>query len=285
MGIFPGPLIAGPEPLSRRYGLLSAAAGPIDMDTHAKGGGYRYIPVSCGDAHTWAIDCSGGQVLSLAKTGDFENVEVDTGAFMVYASLECGSIGYTAPEFRDKVERRLLNGEQSAVERALWTGRGSDGTPLGIPNFQDDANNIIPTDDTSITAVLSRLEDYAYRVATSYGYTAYIHAPVSVAAYAARDYLIVKDGPLLKTPYGSVWVFGGSYPGTGAGGLPPPTGGAYLYVTGQTTVWRSADVFTYPVDQTLDRETNQHFLLSEREYAIGFDCFAGRLLFNPLGGS
>lgn len=284
MGIFPGPLIAGPEPLSRRYGLLSAAAGPLDLETHGKGGGYRYVPVTCGEAHTYAIDCSGGLVTHHSKSGDGENAEVETGAFVVYASLLCGSVGYTAAEFKTKVERRLLNGEQGAAEYALWTGLAADATPLGIENFDDEGVAVSVPEDDNFPSVVSALENYAYHT-RGYGNVAYIHAPVSVAAYAARNLQIVKDGNLLRTPYGSVWVFGGGYPGTGANGAAPPTGGAYLYITGQTTVWRSADIFTFPVDQTLDRETNQHFLLSEREYAIGFDCLAGRALFNPVGGS
>lgn len=283
MVLIPGPLINGPEPIGRRYGILSAVSGPIDMDMHAKGGGYRYLPVTCGQAHAYAIDCSGGQVLSLEKEADPENTLVDTGSFVVYSSLECASTGYTAQEFTAKVERRLLNGEQGAVEEAVWTGHGGDGTPLGIPNFEDEGI-AIPQSDDDITAVLAALEDWAYRV-QGYGNIAYIHAPVSVATWAADLFLIVEKGGIKYTPYGSVWVFGGGYPGTGPGGIAPPEGGAYLYITGQTTVWRSADIFTYPVDQTLDRTTNQHFLLSEREYAVGFDCFAGSAVFDPSGGS
>lgn len=284
MALIPGPLIAGPEPLGRRYGLLSAASGPIDMETHAKGGGYRYVPVTCGTAHTYAVDCSGDQVVNLEKSGDPENAEVDTGSFVVYASIECGSVGYTADEFRRKVERRLLTSEQGAAEYALWTGLAADGTPLGIPNFTDEGVTVSVPEDENFPSVVSALESYAYHT-RGYGSVAYIHAPVSMAAYAARNLQIVKEGNLLKTPYGSVWVFGGGYPFTGPHGVAPPVGGAYMYITGQTTVWRSADVWTYPGDQTLDRATNQHFLLSEREYAIGFDCFAGAAAFNPLGGS
>lgn len=284
MVLIPGPLIPGPEPVGKRYGLLSAAAGPLDMETHAKSGGYRYVPVTCGEAHTYAVDCSGGVVFNRSKEADPNNAEVDTGSFVVYSSIECGSVGYTAEEFRAQVERRLSNGEQGAAEYALWTGLAGDAASLGIPNFADDAAAVTPADDTQLAAVISALEEYAY-FTQGYGNVAYIHAPASMAAWAATNHLIEKDGNLLKTHYGSVWVFGGGYPGTGAGGAAPPAGGSYLYVTGQVTVWRSADVWTYPVDQTLDRQTNQHFLLSEREYAIGFDCFAGRALFNPLGGS
>jgi hypothetical protein len=213
---------------------------------------------------------------------DPENAEVDTGSFIVYASLECGAVGYTAPEFKAKVERRLLNGEQGAAEYALWTGLGADGTPLGIPNLVGDAAVVTPGEASLLASVVSSLENYAY-FTQGYGNVAYIHAPASMAAWAGNEYLIVKDGNLLKTPYGSIWIFGGGYPGTGPGGVAPPVGGAYMYITGQTTVWRSPDIFTYPVEQTMDRTTNQHHLLSEREYAIGFDCFSGSALYDPVG--
>lgn len=284
MGIIPGPLINGPEPVGRRYGLLSAASGPIDMDTHARGGGYRYVPVTCGEAHTYAVDCSGGLVIHGEKDFDPDNTTVDTGSFVVYASIECGALGYNSLEFRDKVERRLFTGEQGAAEYALWTGKAADGSPLGIPNLVDNSTDVAVPDDGDLASVVSALEDWVYRV-QGYGNVAYIHAPASAAAWFGTNHLLWRDGNLAKTDFGSIIIFGGGYPGTGAEGDAPPLGGAYLYVTGQVTVWRSADVFTYPVEQTMDRTNNQHHLVSEREYAIGFDCVAGRAVFNPLGAS
>lgn len=286
MVMTPGPLISGPEPVGTRRGLFTAASGPISLPEKARGGGVRYIPVTCGEAHTYAIDCSGGVVLDTEKEADPNSPLVETGSFAVYASIECGAIGYTEREFEDQVVRRLLNGEQGAAEYGFWTGLGADGTSLGNQNLVDDSSAVTNPDDGNIVAVLAALEDYAYRV-QGYGNVAYVHAPVSVAAWAASQHLVwEKSGdPRLYTPFGSIWVFGGGYPGTGPADAAPPAGGAYLYVTGQTTVWRSDDIWTYPVNQTMNRETNQHFLLSEREYVVAFDCFAGSALFNPLGGS
>lgn len=286
MAMFPGPLIPGPEPVASRRGLFTAASGPISLPEKGRGGGVRYIPVTCGDAHTYPIDCSGGVVLHPEKEADPQNPVVETGSFAVYASIECGAIGYSEREFEDQVIRRLLNGEQGAAEYGLWTGLGADGSSLGNENLVDSATLVINPDDSNIVAVLAALEDYAYRV-QGYGNVAYIHAPVTVASWAASQHLVwEKSGdPRQYTPFGSIWVFGGGYPGTGPGHVAPPLGGAYLYVTGQTTVWRSDDIWTYPANQTMDRETNQRFLLSEREYAVGFDCFAGVALFDPLGGS
>lgn len=284
MVMIPGPLIPGPEPAATRYGLFAAASGPMDLPEKARGGGLRYIPVTCGEAHTYPIACSGGAVLHAEKEADPQNPLVETGAFAVYASIECGSVGYTEAELHTQVVRRLLNGEQGAAEYALWTGLAADTSVLDIENLVESGQAVSNPADESLVATIAALEAWAYRT-QGYGGVAYIHAPVEVAAYAGDHHLIEFRNGLKYTPFGSVWVFGGGYPGTGADNAAPPAGGAYMYITGQVNVWRSPDIFTYPVEQTMDFETNQRFLLSEREYAIGFDCFAGRALFDPLGGS
>lgn len=284
-GIVPGPLIAAPEPVGRRYGIFSAAAGPIDLPPHGAGGGIRYVPVTCGEAHPWPIECVEGQVGDTAKQGDAGDAEVEAGPFAVYASYLCGSVGYTPREFTDKVLRRLANGEQGAVEYALWTGTSDVGAAaLGITNLQDTATAITPADPEDLASVISAMEFWAYHT-QGYGNVAYIHAPVSMAAWFGTNHLIRYEGGVAKTDYGTIIIFGGGYPGTGAGGSAPPAGGAYMHITGQTTVWRSPEPFVYPVPQTLDKGDNQYFLLAEREYAVGFDCMNGRALFNPLGGS
>jgi hypothetical protein len=285
MGVIPGPVVPGPEGLRRRYGLLTAASGPIDLPSpHGRGGGVRYVPVTCGLAHPYPIGCYDGLVESPTKTGDDENVLVEAAPFMVLASIECGSLGYTGAEFEAKVRRRLINGEQGAVELALWTGLDPAGNGLDISSLAGTAEDITVIDADTAVEVVSALEDYAYRD-QGYGYVAYIHAPVLVAAYAAEAGLVIQDGPLMRTPYGSIWIFGGGYPGTGEAGAEAPAGGAYMHVTGQVTYWRSADDHVYPADQTMNRSTNQRLLVAEREFAVGFDCLNGRVLFDPLGVS
>lgn len=284
-GIIPAEPIQAPEPIGRRYGLLSAAAGPIDFPAHGAGGGVRYIPVTCGEATPYPIDCSDGFVVHDVKDASLDTPPFTASPFMVYAAIECGSVGFDEEAFRQKVLRRLANGEQGAVELALWTGSVSvGGADLGIENLQDSASDIVVADDSDFTAVIAALEFWLYNTA-GYGNVGYIHASVDMAAWAADHHLVEQVGPLKKTPYGSVWVFGGGYPGTGADGVAPPAGGSYLYITGQTTVWRSSAPFVGDPFRTMDRTTNQMFLLAEREYAVGFDCATGRALFNPLGGS
>lgn len=283
-GIIPGPLIAGPEPIGRRYGILTAAAGPIELPRGGRGGGVRYVPVTCGTARLWPIVCVDGVPGATAKEFDPRPDVFDAEPFLVYGSVNCGRIGYAAEEFQAMAMRNLADGEQGAVELALWTGEDEAGNPLGITNLADTAVTVPVAADGDFTAVVAALEAYAYRTA-GYGNVAYIHAPTEAASWAADHYLIVKDGPLLKTPLGSIWIFGGGYPGTGEAGAEPPGGGFYMHVTGQVTVWRAGEVAINPVDQSMDRSTNEVLVLAEREYAVGFDCLNGRSLFNPLGGS
>ncbi len=286
MGINPGQLINGPEPIRRRYGLFTAASGPVDIPLpHGRGGGVRFIPVTCGVAHPYPIGCYSGEVEvpEEGKPADPSDMEFESGVFSVIASEECGSVGFTAPEFEAKVRRRLDNGEQGAAELALWTGQDENGNSLDIPHLAETTDTVAVSDPLEIQAVVAALEDWAYRV-HGYGHAAYIHAPVAAAAWAGEAGLVRQEGPLKVTPYGSIWVFGGGYPGTGAAGAAPPTGGLYLHVTGQVQVWRAPEPFVYPANQTMNRVTNQHLLIAEREYAISFDCVNGRALFDPLGG-
>lgn len=287
MATVPAPLVQAPEPGRRRYGLFQAASGPLDLPSlGGRGGGARYVSEACGLARPYPIGCTDGavNVPEGGKAADEGNPEVEAAPFIVLATIECGVAGYRASEFETQVQRRLEAGEQGAAELALWTGEDADGDDLDILNLQDTAEAVFPSENFDLDAVIGGLEDYAYHQ-QGYGYTAFIHAPVRVAAYAGAANLIDRDGPLLRTPYGSIWVFGGGYPGTGAGGASTFPNGSYIHITGQVTVWRSPDVHVFPADQTLNRITNQRLLVAEREYAIGFDCLNGRAEFNPIGES
>lgn len=284
MALVPGPLVPAPEPLRRRPGLFDAAAGPLDLPPHGQGGGVRYVPLTCGTAHSLRIGCYDGvpEEIEGGKPTDSAEGEVATGVFMVVSAMECGTVGYTSAEDADRIRRRLEAGEQGAVEAAFWSGLDFNGESLDILSLADDPDEITGADELDIIEIVAALEDYAYR-AQGYGYTAFLHAPVAVAAHAGAANLVIPDrtGPLQRTPFGSVWVFGGGYAGTGPD---LPSGGAFIHITGQVTTWRSPEVQTFPVDQVMDRATNQRLLLAEREWAVAYDCFNGRAAFDPLGG-
>lgn len=266
MAIVPGRIVPAPEPLRRRYGLFDAASGPIDLPAHGEGGGVRYVPFMCGEAYVLGVTCYQNEVAAPVKPLDPDAAEVESGVFVALSTLNCGSVGYTTEEYRQRVLRRLESTEQAAVERALWSGLDFEGNSLGILNLDGEAV-AAPTnyDPALITDVVGALERYAY-TDQGYGGVAYLHAPIEVAAFAAEAGLVLPDGPRKVTPLGSVWSFG-AYP---AGSV---------IVTGQTAVWRAPDIQVY---DALDRSTNEVVLVAERAYAVSFECFAGRAEFDPL---
>lgn len=247
MALVPAPLVPAPEPRGLRYGLFAAANGPLDLPRFGAGGGVRYDPVSCGVAYVYPVECDDTPP---AKTFDPGDDSVEAAPFLVYASLACGSAGYTPAELEAKVRRRLAAGEQSAAESALADVLAADASLAALTS----------TDDTSIVAAVAELEQWLYE---QYGYAGVLHAPVRAAAHAMDHGLLVRDGPVWRTAMGTAWVFGGGYPDDGL-----------AYITGQVTVWRSTDVTVPPAAQVLDRATNQYALLAEREYAVGYDCVA-----------
>lgn len=266
MAMIPAPVVPAPEPIRGRYGLFTAASGPLDLPSHGEGGGVRFVPVQCGAAHAYGVTCYQGEVAAPEKDMDSDNAEIETGVFLAFSTLKCGAPGYTTEEYRTKVRRRLEGAEQAAVERALWAGLDADGNALGILTLAAEAEPVDPGYDPGlITDVVGALERYAY-TEQGYGGTAYIHAPVEVAAFAAEAGLVLPDGARKVTPLGSVWVFG-AYP---AGDV---------IVTGQTTVWRAPAIQVY---DTFDQRTNEAVLVAERAYSVAFECFAGSAEFNPL---
>lgn len=283
MVLRPTEYVATPNPGRLRYGLFTASE-PMMLPDRARGSGLIYDVDYCSVAHYAVIECVAAIGSDDEKTFDTSQGQVQALPFAAYAGVLCGPVGYTSDEFEQKARRALLAGEQHAVEQAVWTGlNGVGGDALGIGSFNNSSPTVLnPDDEESIKSVVSALEHFAY-FTSGYGYEAYIHAPVSVAAYAGTD-LIVPDGDLLRTPFGSIWVFGGGYPGTDDGGS-APAGGVALYVTGKTNVWRADDINIPDPAQTLDRTTNQQYVLAEREYAVSFDCLLGQAEFTFTGGS
>lgn len=257
MALIPAPLVPAPEPRGLRYGLLAAANGPLNLpEPEGLGGGVRYEPVSCGSARLYPVECDDTPPV---KVFDEMDPLVEADPFLVYATLQCGSVGKTPAELDTKVRRRLANGEQTAAEEQLAEILAAAAVPLTAPN------------DASLRSVVGELEQWLYGTGgAAYGNVGYIHASIRTAAYASTIGLLTKDGSVWRTHLGTIWSFGGGYPDDGS-----------IYITGLTTLWRAATVTVAPIRQTFDRGANQYYAIAERQYAVAYDCVAGVATFEP----
>jgi len=257
MSMMPAPIVDAAQPRGLRYGLLAAAAGPLELPPHALASGVRFKPVSCGTVHIYEISCPTDDPAEKVFDPQTPYVEGDSSA--LYASLECSRVGTSAAQMEDDVRRRLANGEQTGAETLMASALAAAATPLVAPN------------DASISSVLGELEAFLYDAdQAAYGNVGFIHSPVRYAAYLGANGLLIRDGAVWRTHMGTIVVFGGGYPDDGT-----------IYVSGNVTVWRAADANVPPAEQTWDHETNTFKLIAEREYVVGYDCVAGSVSFMP----
>lgn len=252
MVVTPAVTVPAPEPLGRRYGLLTAAAGPLPLPEGRVGGGVTYEPVSCGTARRVPLECVDEED-PVAKTFDPGDDWVDGAGFVVYATMQCGAVG--ARDVEARLLRRLNNGAQSAVERELGERLTAAATAVPAPV------------DTAASSVVGALEQWLYGGGTGeqgYGSIGYIHAPFRMASYLHKGTLLSTDSAgRHRTRMGSVVVFG-DYPDDGS-----------VFITGHVTTWRAADVAVSPRAQVLNRTNNNLYMLAEQEWAVAYDCVAG----------
>lgn len=126
-----------------------------------------------------------------------------------------------------------------------------------------------PAAATDLVDAVGRLEQSL----AATGVLGVVHAPRYLAAAAARDNLVVRSGPLLRTPLGHVWVFGQGY--TGPLGDP-----LTLVATGPVHHW-SGDL---PARDGLDANLNQRAALAERAGVAVYECAAFAVTVPGPGG-
>ena len=104
-----------------RYGLFQAAIGPLELPAHARNGGLRYVTAMCGDGFGYDIACIDAQADKSAAWTENGTTTVLGAPFMVFATLQCGTVGYSPEEERAFVIERLRSVEQSVVEEVFST--------------------------------------------------------------------------------------------------------------------------------------------------------------------
>lgn len=267
-------VVEKPTPsLPLRYGLLQAAVGPLDLPEHARTGGIKYVDAVCGHGDPYEPECPPSALNS--KSSFFGlGLEVVTGVpFLITATVQCGTVGYTYDEQRAFVMERLKSVEQGELELTFSTGAVAQSPALLA------ASGIITVTGAgdTLTDVLGELERARYcgftGNLTKYGPPGYLHVAIPVFNRLKELHLIEFDGTRWRTAIGTV-VSTGCYANNTPAGAAPADGVFWLYITGQTTVWRTPDsaVQIAPVEGSLNRTTNQMMMLAEREYIVTYEC-------------
>lgn len=266
-------LIDKPTPsLPLRYGLFQAALGPLDLPVHARNGGVRYVHSLCAEGFGYEIECIGDQD---SKAAFFDlGLQVVTGLpFIVAATIQCGSVGFSFEELRAFTLDRLRGVEQAVVEEIFSTS--TFGQTPGL--ITGDGITTVTGAGDDIVEVVSELERARYCGFTGntaqYGVPGVLHAPIPAFNAMKQEHFIEFDGTRWRTPIGTV-VSTGCYANNDPAGAAPADGVFWLYLTGQTTVWRTPDsaVQIAPVEGSLDRTTNQFMMMAEREYVVTYEC-------------
>lgn len=255
-----------------RYGLLQAAVGPLDLPVHARNGGLRYVTSLCASGFGYEIECIADQN---SKASEFAlGTTTVTGLpFIVAATVTCGAVGFTFDEQRAFVMERLRGVEQSVLETIFSTS--SFGQSPGLITG-DGITTVTGAGDT-VVQVLSELERARYcgftGNTTQYGPPGYLHVAIPVFNALKEAHLIEFDGTRWRTPMGTV-VSAGCYANNDPAGAAPADGVFWMYLTGQTVIWRTSDdqVQVAPVEGSLNRATNQMMMLAEREYVVTYEC-------------
>lgn len=270
----PPVLVEKPTPFPpRRYGLLQAAVGPLDLPTHGRNGGMQYVTGLCYQGFGYEIECIDDQDSKAASFTENGSDTVIGAPFIVYATMVCGSAGFTFEENRSLVMERLRGVEQSMVEEIFSTSTFGQSPGLTA------ADGIITVTGAgdSVGNVLSELERARYcgfgANVTQYGPPGYLHVAIPVLNALKENHLVEFDGTRWRTPMGTV-VSAGCYANNDPAGVAPADGVFWMYITGQTTIWATPDsqVQVAPVEGSLDRTTNQFLMMAEREYVVTYEC-------------
>jgi hypothetical protein len=261
----------------KRVGLFDVSTGPLDLPVHARAGGIQYQTSVCKDPHCYAVTCIGDHTSKTLNDG----LALITGdPFVIYSDLLCSPVGIKEDEVRQYLFTRLSMGEQLVVESTF--SQQLCGQAPGLSNNSGITGIVTPATDP-VDAV-SQLEAALY---ATYGPVGVLHVPYRFAPYFNNLWLIEDkygNEPFYRTDLGTKVNFG-NYAGLSTSGGNPTAGSMYIYITGQTTVWRTPDseLFVANIVDTLNRTHNQFTAVMEREYIVSFDC-GGFAIECPLTG-
>lgn len=258
-------VIDGPLPVRPRYGLLDVAQIQTpSIDPHWMNGttmrGY-----SSDLPGVWA-PCNEGSTADVKDDGG-PTVQPTFGPFTVYLPVTCNTFSSRPDdEFRARATAAFEAKEGWAVERELAQGIGQPLNP-----FLGDSNADVLASGAAVGAreALALLENALG--ATAEG--GVIHADPATVIRWSGEYLVIKDGDILRTALGTPVAVGRGYIGaTQQGEAAPGADQAWAWATGPVVVRRSqTEVIPGTLSEALDRLTNEVTERVERHYVVGWD--------------
>lgn len=277
-----GPVIVDQPAVGNiRYGLFSAANGPIDLPKHGAIGGVTYEEEHCGQGHLLAAaSCTGATIPLSIDACDGVAVGLP---FQVQAGIKLGSVSYGATEVERRLRIRLNDNSQLVAEQAFWGGTADVQPALQRSELNGGSGilDVTPTPGTAVTIEygVGLLED----ALAQYSYPGILHARPLVTPYLVERQLMPlpqRSGNGISgkqyTPMGNVWSFGRGYSGNKPNNdaSAPAAGTAYIAATGAVTIWRDPEVYINPPEKSFDRSGNAWQAAAFQAYATTVDCVA-----------
>lgn len=254
----------GPAPVRPRYGLMDVATVlPPSVDPHwMNGGTVRGYPQ--GLPFGWP-GCSGGSSGDVKADGEGNDLPT-FGPVTIILPVTCTAFDVRpGDDFRARALAVFEAREGWAVERELSQGEWQPLNPF-LANADVvvlDATGVSPTEG------LALLE----RAIGDTAQAGVIHAdPATVTSWAAQ-YLVVKDGPILRTVIGTPVAVGGGYTGaTPDGEAAAGATEGWAFASGTVVIRRDADeIIPGTFTESFDRHTNEVTAYAERTYLITWD--------------
>lgn len=246
MPVAPPTVVASPvSPAGRRYSILDAANGPLDLPGDRLAGVVYEAPW-CTSATARDVDCDSPGTLDPGPgTGQVEGVE-----FIADVGLSCLAPGKPWEVMRADVVAALEASEHVAVEEHLADALAVAPGAVNVGGAVD------------IVEAVSLLEAHAYTVAR-YGLTAVLHVPIALWAFAADHSQWDTRGntAVFRTDLRTVVA-----PNAG---LPDDT----VFITGGVTLWRASEPWVSDERASLDKVTNEWKAFAQRDYAAAWECF------------
>lgn len=265
VAIIPAIEVAKPTPeFPLRYGIFQAAIGPLEFpNVHARGGGLWWQEAMCGGGSGYEINCI--DALDDKNFGTAGTNIVTAVPFVVKSDFVCTPTDISIME--GLARQKFFSVEQSQVESAFSVGAFAQAPSLS--NNPDVVTVAVAAGQSTVQRI-SELESQFY-CTNQYGPPGYLHVPIPVFNHMKMEHQIEFDGLRWRTPTGTV-VSSGCYQGLDPDGAVPADGTFWVYMTGQTAVYRAGDFEQPPVQGSLNRTTNQWTGLVEREYVVAFEC-------------